>query len=647
MCFNAAKSWYTGWYTEAGKEGHEDLNHFDTPGQWWKGKLVGIDDYLNEIFDENEHRVIARTPGLFTMFNRAKGVNAGVKGYHNQVVVVQQSRRDGMSHVVATLDEDTSSFTYSSKSHDFDVIVKVCEIVYSPDFTGPQIIGGTASQSSTSFGNVASRAIDGNLDANWSGNSITYNAGVDPWWKLVMDSEEAVGHIRVTNRGDWGGFRLNNAFIELFDGSGALVFSENMGAAQYVRDLFLGDVYNVKMVRIRLQGNKKILSLAEVQLFAPPKDPQARQPDYAEVITYVTDRSNPIHLTCGHTMAPTLSSLPSLYPTTSAQPTHYVAIPKGVILARADSLCLFQHNPSNHPDRFKCLLQPTTRSDKPGGHGNDDVALQGEDGCVIIVQPVAWAYRGNSFIFESAEELDTINACFAANTRIIEHRASSSPTSNPTPVPTQNQSEAPTDAPSDTQTNFPTGNPTASPTAAPSPSPTILTRQMCLKNNKVWHKGAKKTNNLERKECFEECPKNPTSAKKKCKKECQKVWKVEKSAINSENKVNKKECKKLPKEQPVIPRDVILARADSSCVFQHNPSNHPDRFKCLLQPTTRSDKPGGHGNDDVALQGEDGCVIIVQPVTWAYRGNLFIFESTEELDTINACFAANTRIIEH
>jgi len=34
MCFNAAKSWYTGWYTEAGKEGHEDLNYFDTPGQW-------------------------------------------------------------------------------------------------------------------------------------------------------------------------------------------------------------------------------------------------------------------------------------------------------------------------------------------------------------------------------------------------------------------------------------------------------------------------------------------------------------------------------------------------------------------------------------------------------------------------------------
>jgi len=62
MCFNAAKSWFTGWYTEAGKEGHQDLNFFDTPGQWWKGKLVGIDDYLNDMFDENEHRVVARTP---------------------------------------------------------------------------------------------------------------------------------------------------------------------------------------------------------------------------------------------------------------------------------------------------------------------------------------------------------------------------------------------------------------------------------------------------------------------------------------------------------------------------------------------------------------------------------------------------------
>jgi len=91
-----------------------------------------------------------------------------------------------------------------------------------------------------------------------------------------------------------------------------------------------------------------------------------------------------------------------------------------------------------------------------------------------------------------------------------------------------------------------------SPTIIPSmlpvgtPSPTILTRQGCLKNNRVWYKAAKKSNNLERKLCFQGCPKKPTSSKKVCRKECRKDWKVERKAINVDNKESKKECKKLP-----------------------------------------------------------------------------------------------------
>merc|ERR1712226_1535919 len=151
------------------------------------------------------------------------------------------------SNVIATLDEETSSFTYSSQHYDFDVIVKVCEIAYPPIITGPQIIGGTASQSSTSHGAEASRAIDSNLDNTWAGNSVTHTEGdddFDPWWKLVLDSEEVVGHIRVYNRGDCCGDRLNNAFIELFDDSGTLVFSINMGTAETVKEVFLGSAYN-------------------------------------------------------------------------------------------------------------------------------------------------------------------------------------------------------------------------------------------------------------------------------------------------------------------------------------------------------------------------------------------------------------------
>ena len=92
MCFNAVKSWWLGWYSEPGKEGHEYLYSMDKPGEFWRGKLVGIDDYLNDKFDEKEHKVILRIgPVLFMMFNRKKGVNDGVQSYGDKVVIVKQN----------------------------------------------------------------------------------------------------------------------------------------------------------------------------------------------------------------------------------------------------------------------------------------------------------------------------------------------------------------------------------------------------------------------------------------------------------------------------------------------------------------------------------------------------------------------------
>ena len=199
-------------------------------------------------------------------------------------------------------------------------------------------------------------------------------------------------------------------------------------------------------------------------------------------------------------------------------------------------------NPSNHPDRFKCFIEPTTPSSEPGGHGNDPVALVGKDGCIIVVQLVTWAWKGNALIFESAESLDAINACFAIGTLITERGPAATPTATPSVAV----------------------GPAAIPTAAPS--------------------------------------------------------------------------------MVIVPKGVVLLRDDRACTSQVNPSNHPDRFKCFIEPTTPSSEPGGHGNDPVALVGKDGCIIVVQPVTWAWAGNAFIFESAESLDAINACFGIGTEI---
>ena len=77
---------------------------------------------------------------------------------------------------------------------------------------------GTAQQSSTGFGGVASRANDGNTDGNWGAGSVTHtgsNSGVS-YWEIDLGAVYAIDQINLFNRTD-GGFgvsnRLNNADI--------------------------------------------------------------------------------------------------------------------------------------------------------------------------------------------------------------------------------------------------------------------------------------------------------------------------------------------------------------------------------------------------------------------------------------------------
>ena len=83
MCFNGAKSWYLGWYSDR----HVTVTLDMLP---WRGKLVGIDDYLNDQIpnDDDDFHVIAniedlsdnldRSVNLFIMYNRQEGVNSGL-----------------------------------------------------------------------------------------------------------------------------------------------------------------------------------------------------------------------------------------------------------------------------------------------------------------------------------------------------------------------------------------------------------------------------------------------------------------------------------------------------------------------------------------------------------------------------------------
>jgi hypothetical protein len=87
---------------------------------------------------------------------------------------------------------------------------------------------GTARQSSTSLGAAADRAIDGNTDGSWPGNSVTHtNSEHEPWWEVDLGSMQLVNRIVIWNRTDGQlETRLDRFRVSLLDAGGNVVWEQ-------------------------------------------------------------------------------------------------------------------------------------------------------------------------------------------------------------------------------------------------------------------------------------------------------------------------------------------------------------------------------------------------------------------------------------
>ncbi|MFO7900513.1 MAG: discoidin domain-containing protein [Planctomycetota bacterium] len=164
-------------------------------------------------------------------------------------------------------------------------------------------LSGTASQSSTYPGGVASYAIDGNTDWVYSHRSVTHTDNDhNAWWEVDLGAEFELDRIVLHNRGDACGLRLSNFRLSVLDGD-----TETFG-----RDYFTapgtsvpeagsftvtlpagthGDRVRVQLLGHNNQGNG-YLSLAEVQAFGWEMRPGAAVLDtYDGITTYrIADR---------------------------------------------------------------------------------------------------------------------------------------------------------------------------------------------------------------------------------------------------------------------------------------------------------------------------------------------------------------------
>lgn len=90
-----------------------------------------------------------------------------------------------------------------------------------------------ASQSSTFWQAAAERAVDGNTDGSWGGNSVTHtNPELNPWWEVDLESVESISSIVIFNRTDAElEDRLSDFLVTLYDDARQVVWQQQIAAA--------------------------------------------------------------------------------------------------------------------------------------------------------------------------------------------------------------------------------------------------------------------------------------------------------------------------------------------------------------------------------------------------------------------------------
>ncbi len=132
-------------------------------------------------------------------------------------------------------------------------------------------VGKSARQSSTEFGGLANRAVDGNTNGNWQNNSVTHtNRENQAWWEVDLGKVYNISQIKLFNRTDCCSDRLNQFRIvtstnPFTSNASGVPFVPLQGTSNSNPLVFNGNT-KARYVRIYLNGTG-VLSLAEVQVW--------------------------------------------------------------------------------------------------------------------------------------------------------------------------------------------------------------------------------------------------------------------------------------------------------------------------------------------------------------------------------------------
>ncbi|WP_299668842.1 carbohydrate-binding protein [uncultured Polaribacter sp.] len=128
-------------------------------------------------------------------------------------------------------------------------------------------LNGTATQSTTLSGGVASRAIDNDTNGNFGSGSVTASEGPNAWWEVDLGDSYSIDNINVFNRtNNCCLSRLSDFTVSVINGTGTTTYSETITSAPNPSVTI--DAGGAVGQVVRVQSNNGLtLNLAEVQVF--------------------------------------------------------------------------------------------------------------------------------------------------------------------------------------------------------------------------------------------------------------------------------------------------------------------------------------------------------------------------------------------
>ena len=127
--------------------------------------------------------------------------------------------------------------------------------------------GKPTTQSGTAWGGVSSRAVDANLNTDYKDGGCSHTRMQDnPWLEVDLEASYNVATVRITNRGDEAGTRLDGFTIKVGNevcGSGLVVPEGETG------DFLCDPALIGSTVRVELPGKQRILTVTTLPASAP------------------------------------------------------------------------------------------------------------------------------------------------------------------------------------------------------------------------------------------------------------------------------------------------------------------------------------------------------------------------------------------